>query len=236
MSNLTIQICYEDAYIIAVNKPNNVLVHHSKMANNKWDEFSLVQLLRQQFNGTYYPIHRLDRKTSGIILLAKNKAFISNFQDLFQTDKIEKTYYGIVRGHINDEICIDTPVKGRDALVYKDALTYCTPIINSVLEVAVHPYENSRYSLVKLAPKTGRLHQLRIHMNKISHPLIGDPKYGDRFHNRMFEEQFRCAKLFLHAHLIKFNHPFLNEEITIQAPFFKDWYTIAVPLNFTLPK
>lgn len=235
MSNPPIQICYEDAYIIAVNKPNNVLVHHSKMANNKLDEYSLVQLLQQQLNATYYPIHRLDRKTSGIILFAKEKNTIQKFQELFQTDKIQKTYYGIVRGHLIEAISIDSPVKGRDALVYKDALTNCTPIATSILDIAVHPYENSRYSLVKLTPKTGRLHQLRIHMNKISHPLIGDPKYGDRFHNRMFEEQFKCSNLFLHAHLLEFMHPFLNEEITIKATFFTEWYTMAIPLKFMIP-
>jgi len=219
-------VLYEDNYIIAVNKPNNVLVHHSKMANNARDEKTLVQLVLELTGKKYYPIHRLDRKTSGIVLFAKDKKDVAIFQNLFLNNEIQKTYYGIVRGFTPTALTIDTDVKGRDSEVYKTALTHLNTLKNKELAIPVQPYEQSRYSLVKLSPKTGRLHQLRIHMNKINHPLIGDPKYGDRFHNRMFIKEFNRDKLFLHAKAIEFKHPFTNEEIHIQAKYPSDWQKI----------
>ena len=225
-------ILYEDEYIIAVNKPNNILVHHSKMANNQLHEKSLVALLRDKYTKKYYPIHRLDRKTSGIVLFAKEKEFTTKFQELFQVNAIEKTYFGIVRGFPKKELIIDSDVKGRDALVYKTALTALKRITSISLDIPVKPYKTSRYSLVSLKPKTGRLHQLRIHMNKISHPLIGDPKYGDRFHNRMFASKFRSENLFLHAREIAFIHPFSGDKILIKADFPKNWHHIFSVFNW----
>ena len=225
-------ILYKDDYIIAVNKPNNILVHHSKMANNVFKEKSLVNIIQNKYSKKFYPIHRLDRKTSGIVLFAKNKEFIFPFQKLFQNNKIEKIYYGIVRGFTPKEIDINTNVKGRDSSVYKMAFTKLICLETIELPIAVTPYKSSRYSLVKMIPKTGRLHQLRIHMNKINHPLIGDPKYGDRFHNRMFINQFNCDKLFLHAKKIEFIHPFTNKKLTISADFTEDWCKIFKLFNW----
>ncbi len=227
-------IIFEDAYFIAVNKPNNVLVHHSKMANNQTHEKSLVALLRDKYTKNFYPIHRLDRKTSGIILFAKKKEYVKKFQELFIENKIQKTYFGIVRGFSSNILSINSDVKGRDSLVYKSAFTKLERIETIELQIPVKPYNTSRYSLVKLTPKTGRLHQLRIHMNKISHPLIGDPKYGDRFHNRMFEKEFMCNKLFLHAKSISFEHPFTNNVVFIESNFPKDWHYIFKEFNWKM--
>jgi len=220
-------ILYEDQYIVAVNKPNNILVHHSKMANNRIGELSLVQMLYSEFGQKYFPIHRLDRKTSGIVLFAKQKEFILSFQKLFIENLIQKTYYGIVRGFTQEKGIIDSDVKGRDAQKYKSALTEFQTISQIESNIAVHPYKSSRYSLLKLTPKTGRLHQLRIHLNKISHPLIGDPKYGDRFHNAMFLKEFGLDNLFLHAKHINFFHPFSREEILITAKFPDTWNSVC---------
>ncbi|PHR72837.1 MAG: pseudouridine synthase [Lutibacter sp.] len=228
-------ILYEDEFTIAVNKPNNVLVHHSKMANNKTEEKSLVQLVFDTYGKKYYPIHRLDRKTSGILLFAKEKQHVATFQKLFVSNQIKKTYIGVVRGFINPSGTIDSDVKGRDSDVYKAAVTDYSILNKKLINTAVTPYESSRYSLVELLPKTGRLHQLRIHLNKISHPLIGDPKYGDRFHNRMFETEFNCNKMFLHAQKLAFKHPFLDQNIEIKAPFPEDWHTISTKFGWSLP-
>ncbi len=228
-----LEVCFEDDYIIAVNKPNNVLVHHSAMARNQSDEKSLVQLLFNEYQLPFYPIHRLDRKTSGIILCAKHKEHVTAFQELFITNQIQKRYWGLVRGYIAKSGKIDTPVKGRDANTHKDALTYFKCLKTAELNIPVHPYENARYSLVELTPKTGRLHQLRIHLNKISHPLIGDPKYGDRFHNRMFISEFKCEDLFLDAKEIHFKHPYTLENHSITAKLPCHWHEAYLYLNFT---
>lgn len=228
-----IEIVFEDDYIIAVNKPNNFLVHHSHYARNI-EEPTLLEQLTNQLGTEYYPIHRLDRKTSGIILLAKQKEFVAPFQELFNQNDIHKTYFAIVRGFSPNTGKIDTPVKNDDTGVYKDALTNYQTICSIELDIPVTPYDKSRYSLIKLLPETGRMHQLRKHMNKINHPIVGDYKYGDRFHNRMFETQFNCNYLFLHAYKIEFTHPLTLKKISLTAEFPLDWMLIFNVFNWNI--
>lgn len=222
---MQLEILFEDEHIIIVNKPNNILIHNSYYARNIKDK-TLLDLLLKQYGSTFYPVHRLDRKTSGVLVLAKQKEDVSVFQALFNNNQIQKAYIGIVRGFLNAPITIDTPVKNPDTQLYKDAFTFCEPLCTTLLNIPVHPYETSRYSLVKLKPATGRMHQLRIHMNKISHPIVGDYTYGDRFHNRMFENEFRCKNLFLHACSLHFKHPLNNKNIVINATLPDDWNII----------
>jgi len=232
---MSLEIIFEDENIICVNKPNNVLVHHAFLSRNVADEDSLLQLIEKEFQMKVYPIHRLDRKTSGLILLAKEKEFVSKFQELFIAKEIDKIYYGIVRGHSPETKTIDSPVKGRDANVHKEALTHLKTLANTTLDIPVKPYDSSRYSLVELSPKTGRMHQLRVHSNKISHPLIGDTKYGDKNHDVMFDENFGWKNLFLHAGMLKFTHPFTAEELTLKGNFPKDWIALFEEFSWTNP-
>ena len=232
---MSVSVIYEDEYCCMVSKPNNVLVHHAHHSRNKSDEDSLLQLLDKQFDTKIYPIHRLDRKTSGIILMAKKTEFVSQFQELFTNKEIQKTYVALVRGFAPAEIVIDSPVKGRDADVYKEAETKLKTLDKMTLKIPVKPYDSSRYSLVELQPKTGRLHQLRIHMTKISHPIIGDPKYGDKNHNLMFENEFDCSNLFLHAKSLEFTHPFTQKKVNVNADFPSDWNKIFKVFNWQNP-
>lgn len=230
-----IQKIYEDSYCFIVTKPNNVLVHHAHHSRNKLDEFSLVQLIKNQFREKYYPVHRLDRKTSGLVLFAKDTSYVSKFQELFIHQKINKTYFAIVRGFSKDALHIDSPVKGRDANEHKDAETVLKTLCKIELDIPVKPYDSSRYSMVSLTPKTGRLHQLRIHMNKIANPIIGDPKYGDKNHNLMFQKQFGCSHLFLHAGSLSFFHPFTEEKIDVNSDFPEDWLKIFEHFDWKNP-
>tara|TARA_B110000967_G_C18896539_1_gene571098 strand:+ start:89 stop:793 length:705 start_codon:yes stop_codon:yes gene_type:complete len=232
---MNLEIIFEDAYIICVNKPNNVLVHHAFLSRNVGDEDSLLQLIDKELQLKVYPIHRLDRKTSGMILMAKEKEFVSKFQELFTAKEIQKTYFGVVRGFSPDTKIIDSPVKGRDANVHKEALTHLKTLDNITLNIAVKPYDSSRYSLVELAPKTGRMHQLRVHTNKISHPLIGDTKYGDKNHDMMFDENFGWNHLFLHAGKLEFIHPFSSEKLLLKATFPKDWIALFKEFKWANP-
>jgi tRNA pseudouridine65 synthase len=128
----------------------------------------------------------------------------------------------LVRGHISDEGIIDSPVKNERGN-YKDALTHFRCLYQIELLIPVQPYPTARYSLVEFLPKTGRMHQLRIHANKISHPIIGDPKYGNRHHNHMFIDHFGLNQLFLHAKSLKFIHPMTNDEVEVRAPIPDFW-------------
>ena len=232
---MSLEIIYQDNYCLLVTKPNNVLVHHAHHSRNKIDEVSLIQLIENQFGKRYYPIHRLDRKTSGIILLASKREYVASFQALFTNNEIQKIYYGVVRGFSQEHLIIDSPVKGRDALVYKDAETQLKLLDKIILEIPVKPYKSSRYSLVELKPKTGRMHQLRIHMNKVSTPLINDAKYGDKNHDLMYAKQFGWKNLFLHAGSLEFIHPFTNKKLILKSSFSEDWVQLFQEFSWKNP-
>ena len=220
---MELDILFEDEYCICVNKPNDMLVHHAKFSRSIKRELSLLQFIFEKTALKVYPVHRLDRRTSGVVLLAKETSFVSKFQELFTRNAIEKTYFGVVRGFAPAEKIIDSPVKGRDSTVYKEALTEMKTLETVTLNIPVKPYESARYSLVELHPKTGRMHKLRVHMVKISHPLIGDGKYGDKNHDDMFIEKFGWNNLFLHAGKLVFVHQFTSELINLTASFNNNW-------------
>ena len=232
---MSLEIIYQDNYCLLVTKPNNVLVHHAHHSRNKIEEESLIQLIENQFGKRYYPIHRLDRKTSGIILLASKREYVASFQALFTNNEIQKIYYGVVRGFSQDNKIINSPVKGRDALVYREAETHLNCLDKIELNIPVKPYDSSRYSLVELRPKTGRMHQLRIHMNKVSTPLINDAKYGDKNHDLMYAKEFGWKNLFLHAGSLEFIHPFTNKKLILKSSFSEDWVQLFQEFSWKNP-
>lgn len=219
-------ILFEDEDVIAINKPHNLLIHPSYYARNIKEE-SLIEMLRRQISDSIVPLHRLDRKTSGVILFARNATIAKEYQDeLFTKNTIHKTYIAIVRGFISEEGKVDSPIRKDETTVYKEALTHYKKLAQIELDIPVHPYSTARYSLVQLTPTTGRMHQLRKHMNKISHPIVGDYKHGDRFHNRMFEQEFDCHNLFLHASEIQYTNPKTKKPITISASLSANWKSV----------
>lgn len=230
-----IEILYEDDSIIAVNKPNNILVYASYFARNIKDD-DLVTLLKEQTGFDLYPIHRLDRKTSGILLFAKEKEFVKDYQQQFENNKVQKQYYAVVRGYCPAKGILDTPTKNAETGTYKEALTQYETIETIELDIPVIPYNRSRYSLVKFTPKTGRMHQLRIHANKMSHPIVGDYQYGDRFHNRMFENEFNWNNMFLHASELSINRTNSEERILLKSRFPNDWNKLFETFNWKNPQ
>ncbi len=221
---------FEDTWLKVVNKPSNLIVHHSRYARNL-DETSLCQLLNQESDVMLHPIHRLDRKTSGLIIFAKDKSIIPKMQALFAENKIRKQYIALVRGFVEEVGFIDSPIRADEAIEYKEAYTAYEPIHSFEVPIPVQPYETARYSLLRLTPSTGRMHQLRKHMNKFSHPIIGDPKYGNRHHNHMFIEKFNCSNLFLHAKTLSFIHPMTNENLVLTGVFPEFWKTVLGSLG-----
>lgn len=218
-----IKILFEDDWCLVVYKPNNLIVHHSYYARNI-EETSLTDLVREKGWPEACPVHRLDRKTSGLILFAKKAEWVADFQVLFGNGAIEKKYLALLRGHLEMEGEIDSPVK-NDRGNYKEAKTLFCCLEHFERDYVIPPYEKQRYSLVEMIPVTGRMHQLRIHANKIAHPIINDPKYGNRHHNHYFQNELGIHELFLHAHSLRFKHPFTSEWIELQEPLPDFWKT-----------
>jgi tRNA pseudouridine65 synthase len=221
VSEQLIKVLFEDAWCLVVSKPNNLIVHHSYYARNI-EETSLTDLIREQGWEEACPVHRLDRKTSGLILFSKKAECVPDFQQLFETGQIEKKYLALLRGYVDGEGEIDSPVK-NDRGNYKEALTKFRCLEQFERTYLIPPYEKQRYSLVEMIPITGRMHQLRIHANKIAHPIINDPKYGNRHHNHYFQNELGIHELFLHAHRLKFKHPFTHELVELEEPLPDFW-------------
>lgn len=223
----SVKVLFEDEWCLVVFKPNNLIVHHSYYARNI-EEISLTDLIREQGWSEACPVHRLDRKTSGLLLFAKQPAWVSDFQSLFENGTIEKKYLALLRGHLEAEGEISSPVK-NDRGNYKEALTKFRCLEHFDRDYVIPPYEKQRYSLVEMIPVTGRMHQLRIHANKIAHPIINDPKYGNRHHNHYFQNELGIHELFLHANSLKFEHPFTGGQIALQVPLPDFWRTFLEP-------
>ncbi|MEA2047092.1 MAG: tRNA pseudouridine(65) synthase TruC [Campylobacterota bacterium] len=220
-----LQILYRDAYLVAINKPSGLLVHKSPI--DKYETVFALQMLRNQIGEYVYPVHRLDKPTSGTLLFALNNEIAQKMSLLFRKNEVHKEYIAIVRGFTADEKCIDYPLKQMlDTKEQKkmgitkavqEAQTLYVRLGTVELPYAVSRYPSARYSLVKLLPKTGRKHQLRRHMKHIFHPIVGDTKHGRGEHNILFREKFASHRLLLHAYRMTFVHPVSKQEVVIKA-------------------
>lgn len=206
-------ILFENDDLIAINKPHGLLVHRSRLAADA-REFA-VQTLRNQIGQRVYPAHRLDRKTSGVLLFSKNKETNSIIQQLFRERKINKSYTAIVRGWIDEQGIIEYPLTNENST--KEAVTHYKLIEKFEIDLPSHNFQTSRYSLIKLKPDTGRFHQLRKHMAHIFHPIIGDRPHGCNKQNKLWKERYNMTSMLLHAETISLEYPG-QENITIQAP------------------
>ena len=170
-----LQILYQDEYLVAINKPHGLLVHQSSIARNA-DEFA-VQLLRDQIGQKVYPAHRLDRKTSGVLLFALDKSTNQSLTQQFTDKTVVKKYWAIVRGYAPNELTIDYALR-KDNGVLQDAITKIKTLDRVEIDLPFGKHPTSRYSLVEAQPQTGRMHQIRKHMAHIFHPIIGDRPHG----------------------------------------------------------
>lgn len=210
-----LSILYQSADLVSINKPHGLLVHRSMIASDA-SEFA-VQILRDQLGQRVYPVHRLDRKTGGVLLFALTETMNSAMQVQFMEGGVQKTYVAIVRGYTPDEQTIDYPLRRDDGSV-QDAVTHIRTLRRTEISLPFGKHATSRYSLVELTPSTGRMHQLRKHMAHILHPIIGDRPHGCNKQNKLFKEHFEMNTMLLHAQQIVFTHPVTSEEITIPAP------------------
>lgn len=217
--NAVLEIIYEDENYVAVNKPNGLLVHRTRIAEEK-KEFAL-QMLRDQLGHQVYAVHRLDRGTSGVLLFAKTAEAVSPLVKAFEEKEVDKIYYTIVRGYTEEKGTIDSPIrpdKDHKHRAPQDAVTHYESLATFELSIPVGRYSTARYSLVKVAPETGRMHQIRKHFAHIRHYIIGDKRHGDWRHNQMFREKLECQIMLLHSASLTFTHPVHGKKIQIKAP------------------
>ena len=218
-------IIYRDNYIVVINKPAGMLTHPSWI--DKDADENAMHALRDLIGQWVYPIHRLDKPTSGILLFALNSEIAKQLADEFAKRETVKTYIALVRGFTQDHEVIDYPLKDLwDKMTdkekskdnpAKEAVTEYWKLATTELQIPVRPHPTSRYSLIKVIPHTGRSRQIRRHMKHIFHHLIGDHQHGDGFHNRMLSERFGLNRLMLHAKTLEIKHPVTNERLILTS-------------------
>jgi len=210
-----LEIVYQDDHLIAVNKPHGLLVHRSSIAGDA-KEFAL-QMLRDQIGRHVSPVHRLDRKTGGLLLFAFEKEIEIAMHKQFMNGEVQKKYLAVLRGYAPDKEDIDYPLAKENGTL-QEAFTSFVTLERAELEIAFGKHPTSRYSLVEATPTTGRMHQLRRHFAHIFYPIIGDRKHGCNKQNRFFKEQWEMTTMLLHASELTFRHPVTGEEINLKAP------------------
>ncbi|RAU83196.1 pseudouridine synthase [Pontibacter arcticus] len=213
-----LDILFEDQHYVAIHKPNGLLVHRTRIAEEK-KAFAL-QLLRDQLGQRVYPVHRLDRGTSGILLFAKDPEALALLSTQFESKQVHKVYLAIVRGYTPASGIIDSPIRPDKDHAHKEAqeaLTKYKQLAIIELPIPVGRYQTARYSLVEVYPETGRMHQIRKHFAHIRHYIIGDKKHGDWRHNKMFLEELDSPTMLLHSAELGFEHPYTLQPVKIKA-------------------
>ncbi len=216
-------VLYRDERLVVIDKPSGWLVHRSNL--DRHETRILVQALRDQLGRHVYPVHRLDKGTSGALLFALDPEAAQDLAGQFERQEVRKTYLAVVRGWPPESGRIDHPLARErdaysdgDAAAPQPALTDYCRLASAEFPVAVDKYPTARYALVALEPHTGRRHQLRRHMKHIAHPIIGDATHGKGIHNRFFQARFGCERLLLACTDLRFRHPDDGRNLHVHAP------------------
>jgi tRNA pseudouridine65 synthase len=184
------------------------------------DGVPALQALRDQLGQPVYPVHRLDRATSGVLLFALSPEIARAVQEILQAQGVTKRYLALCRGH-------DPQLSRVDHALAKEKGAPARPA-STELRLLGH-FE--RYGLYEARPLTGRLHQIRRHLKHVSHPIIGDVRYGKGEHNRLFRERFGFHRLALHAWQLRLRHPRTGQPLHLHAPLPADFARLLVQLG-----
>ena len=230
-----IEIIYEDEHLVAINKEAGLLVHRSWL--DKGETRFAMQLTRDAVGCHVFPVHRLDKPTSGVLLFAKSPAVARSLTEAFTAHKVTKQYLAVVRGFMSEQGSVDYALSFKpDAIADKfanldkpaqEAVTHWQSLAQIELPFAVSKkHDTTRYSLMRLTPETGRKHQLRRHMRHLFHHIVGDTSHGDGRHNRFFRTQYDCSRMLLHAQTLALSHPVTGEPLLLKAGLDDQWMHI----------
>jgi tRNA pseudouridine65 synthase len=236
-----LDILYRDDFLVAVHKPSGLLVHRSDI--DRHETRFAVQLLRDQIGRRVFPLHRLDKATSGVLLFALDADTARAAGGQFERNEIGKRYLAVVRGWPADAGVIDHPLSrqfddyGRRFPTGSPppalpAVTGYRRLASVELPEAVDRYPGSRYALLELIPQTGRQHQLRRHLKHIAHPIIGDANWGKGIHNRFFQQRFGCHRLLLACTDMALRHPRDGRAFAIKAPLEDSFAQVLAALGW----
>jgi tRNA pseudouridine65 synthase len=221
-------ILFADDYLIAVAKPPGLLVHRTGLDAGE-TRFAL-QMLRDQIGRPVWPVHRLDKGTSGVLLFALDAQTARVMGQAFEAGEgLQKTYRAVVRGWPADEGLIDHPLRRmpddmrEEREEVQEARTRFWTLARYEVPLPYDRFPTTRCALVELQPQTGRRHQLRRHMKHISHPIIGDATHGKGPLNRALAEVLGIQRLWLHAYGLVLRHPVGGAMVSLEAGLGDEW-------------
>jgi len=231
-----LSILYQDEDLVAINKPSGLLVHRSPI--DKHETRFAVQELRNQIGQHVYPLHRLDKPTSGVLVFALSSEAASFYSQQFREHQIAKTYLALVRGYGPGQLSIDHELSddaddyagikaGGDA---KEALTHVKCLNQFEIPLEVDRYPTTRLSLMQCEPITGRKHQIRRHLKHIGHPIVGDSRHGKGLLNRVCEGYFGVGRLWLACTQMVLARRD-GSELVIDAPLAADFQQVLRQIN-----
>ena len=210
-------VLFEDEYLAVVDKPAGLMVHDCALARGE-TEFA-ADRLREQFGKPIFLVHRLDRATSGCLLLAFDRETASALGKTLMAHDFEKDYWGVCRGWpAETTFSIDHPLDGGPGKpTKKPAVTDFELLATCELPIPSNGFDTSRYALLCAHPRTGRFRQIRRHLKHAFHHLIGDSSHGDGRHNRAFRTM-GIHRMLLHARRLAFTHPHSGAQVEAIAP------------------
>ena len=210
-------VLFEDEYLAVVDKPAGLMVHDSALARGETD--FAADRLREQFGKPIFLVHRLDRATSGCLLLAFDRETASALGKTLMAHDFEKDYWGVCRGWpAETTFSIDHPLDGGPGKpTKKPAVTDFELLATCELPIPSNGFDTSRYALLCAHPRTGRFRQIRRHLKHAFHHLIGDSSHGDGRHNRAFRTM-GIPRMLLHARRLAFTHPHSGAQLEAIAP------------------
>lgn len=225
--------CYCDT--VAIHKPPGWLIHRSPL--DPHETRIVLQALRDQLGQRVYPVHRLDKGTCGVLLVALNPDAARALGHAFETHQVHKRYLAFVRGWPSmDEVLVDHALKPDDApedAAVQPAQTRIRALARfEIPESSDGRFATTRVALAEAQPLTGRRHQIRRHLKHIAHPIIGDATHGKGPLNRWWAERLGHQRLWLHAQALTFPHPVTGERTTVESGI--QWTPGAMPADGTL--
>jgi len=213
----SLPVLYQDEALAVVDKPAGLMAHDSALARGETD--FAADRLREQFGKPIFLVHRLDRATSGCLLLAFDRETASALGKTLMSGEVAKDYWAVCRGWPAEQrFVVDHPLDGGPGKpLKKPAQTAFEVLATCELSVPSAGFETSRYALLQASPLTGRFRQIRRHLKHLSHHLIGDSSHGDGRHNRNFR-MLGIHRMLLHARRLAFVHPHTGARLDVAAP------------------
>jgi len=226
-----IPLLYRGNGYVIIDKPAGVLSHpHPRDRESP----ILLDLLTEQLGIPVFTVHRLDRMTTGVMVLATDKRSAAHLCDQFADHRVEKHYLALVRGHTEEHGEIDAPLPHRTRDTESPALTRFRTVAQASLPVAVGRYEQAWFSLVDAELLTGRTHQARRHLHRINHPVLGDLRHGDNDYNRWAIPKYG-RYLFLRARSLSFAAPEDGRQIVARAGLSEVWERAVAEIFGSIP-